>query len=226
MALRQRMTRFHRSLAGQRTDWTAKVRDAPQPVVEAGMSRWCSAIQNGAAVSNGQNRGLFGFPAIFAANGSQQETSRSDGVWMAINREPPLCHCPCRAARMTPPCPCSSIVRAGRCPAHPAAKASGWSAGSWRNAPVATQPCRSMAPIAAGRTGAHSSVGQSGCRSPDQAFRAFSAAIQASIWLSSTVSGTAPCANTASWKRRRSNFGPRAFSALARSSRILISPSL
>ena len=56
--------------------------------------------------------------------------------------------------------------------------------------------------------------------------RAFSAAIQPSIWLSSTVSGTAPCDSTASWKRRRSNLAPSCCSARARSSRILISPSL
>ena len=56
--------------------------------------------------------------------------------------------------------------------------------------------------------------------------RAFSAAIQSAICASSTSSGTDPWPSTASWKRRRSNFGPSSRSARVRSARILSSPNL
>ena len=53
-----------------------------------------------------------------------------------------------------------------------------------------------------------------------------SPAIHRSTFASSTGSGTAPVSRIASWNRRTSNLSPRAFSALARSSRILSWPIL
>ncbi len=50
------------------------------------------------------------------------------------------------------------------------------------------------------------------------------AAMNASMRLVSTGSGTEPSCSTVSWKARRLNLDPSAFSALARASRIAISP--
>ena len=70
---------------------------------------------------------------------------------------------------------------------------------------------------------------RSGCGEgsrPSAAQALFSAAIHSRTWRSSTSSGTLPWSSTASWKRRKSNFGPSVFSASARSSRIRIAPSM
>ena len=127
---------------------------------------------------------------------------RKQGPWAAFGfgstGAPHSCRYPCPAARTTPQAMCAPIAPVGRCPALPVGKANGWWAGSWRNAPAAKPPCRSTPPIAAGPALAPPSGHWNSCRPPDQASRALSAAFQASIWLSSTVRGTAPCASTAS----------------------------